>query len=95
MTGFIVGLETDANQRGLHKSGSTTVRNYFLVDDFKKTPRDLRRQILSLDPSTAPIFLLAKQGRAPGTCSQSQVRYEILKRSFRTESLGVVRLSQE
>ena len=66
VTGFIVGLETDANQRGLIKSGSIKVRNYFLVEDFKKTTKEFRKQILSLDPKTAPIFLLAKQGRAPG-----------------------------
>ena len=66
VTGFIVGFDTDPNTKGISKSGSTKVRNYYLIDDFRKTASALRRQILNLDPKTDPIFLLAKQGRAPG-----------------------------
>lgn len=66
VTGFIVGLDGNSNQKGLKKSGSTRVRNYFLIDDFRKTSQSLRNQILALDPLNSPIFLFAKQGRAPG-----------------------------
>jgi len=66
VTGFLTGLEIEGNQKGLVRSGSTKIRNFFLVDDWRKTSKNLRQRILNLDPKKDPIFLFAKQGRAPG-----------------------------
>lgn len=66
VTGFCVGLDYSSNTKGVRRSGSSRVRNMYIVDSFKKCSKEFKQRLLQVDPTKDPILLFAKQGRTPG-----------------------------
>jgi len=66
VTGFCVGLDYSSNIKGVRRSGSSRVRNMFIVDSFRKCSKEFKQKLLDIDPTTDPVLLFAKQGRTPG-----------------------------
>lgn len=66
VTGFLVGNTINTNQKGIVKTPGTKVRNHFFVRDWKKISKSTKESIFNIDTTEKPLFLFAKQGRAPG-----------------------------
>jgi len=66
VTGFLVGANINTNQKGIVKTPGTKVKNHFFCKKWGKISQETKDAIFDIGPEQNPLFLFAKQGRAPG-----------------------------